>query len=220
MANVLTIAERELRGYFAPPFVWILAALLAACAGIVLILQDIDSIRSGSIPPALIFAPVAASALTMRALAQEYKLGTIELLLTAPSRAWEIVLGKFLAAWATLSVLLLPVLWLGLQVMRYHDPEIAVTVSAFLMVLFLGAAFVGMGVLASSVASNPLAAFALSMMLCGLWFAAVRSDALGELSDAGDFSRGGTELYVSLFMVGVTALSLVLTVYVVSRRRD
>lgn len=219
MGNVLTIAGRELRAFFLFPFVWILTAILVAGAGVVLVMQEIDTMHAAFLLPALIFAPVAASALTMRTLAQEYKLGTIELLLTAPSHPWEIVLGKFLAAWVALSALLLPVVWLGLQVTRYHDPEIVMTAGAFLLLLVFGAAFVGTGVLASSVTANPMIAFALSMTLCALWFLVGWSQIRGMEFATGDLSRGVVDLPAIMILVVVTALSLVLTVRIVALHR-
>lgn len=219
MGNVLTIAEREFRAFFLFPFVWILTAILVAGAAVVLLMQEIDMMRAALLSPALIFAPVAASALTMRTLAQEYKLGTIELLLTAPSHPWEIVLGKFLAAWVALSALLLPVVWLGWQVRRFHDPGIVMTASSFLIPLFFGAAFVGTGVLASSVTASPRFAFGLSILLSGLWLAAAWSRIPGQQYAAGDLSRGVLDLPAIMILVVVTALLLVLTVRTVSLRR-
>ena len=57
------------------------------------------SIR-GYLAGAIFFMIFMSPALTMRLLAEEQKLGTLELLLTSPLREFEIVFGKFIAAFA------------------------------------------------------------------------------------------------------------------------
>lgn len=102
---------------------------------------------------------------TMRALAEEGRRGTLELLLTAPVRTYEIVAGKFIAATlAIVSLILLsfvyPVLlcWFG-------NPEIGPIFSAFVGLILLATAFSGLGVAASAWSKSQLLAGLSSMVL-------------------------------------------------------
>src|SRR5205085_9534118 len=61
-------------------------------------------------------------AITMKSLAEEKKAGTMELLLTKPLTDWNIVLGKFFAAFALTLVALLPTLIYYLSINRLANP--------------------------------------------------------------------------------------------------
>src|SRR5581483_9798281 len=109
MSNILTIAGRELKAYFISPLAWIIIALYAFFTGFIsvqIIVQtqraDLSQLFSWIAVLSLILAP----ALTMRLFSEEYKLGTMELLQTAPARDWQIVAGKFIAAWIGFIILL------------------------------------------------------------------------------------------------------------------
>lgn len=192
---------------------WLLLMLWVVGAGFVLVSQDTGFMHFASDAVVWLLAPVFASVLTMRSLAQEYKLGTMELLLTAPARVREIVGGKFLAAWLGLNGLLIPLLWLVLFVTRYHNPGTENRGTDFLTLLLLSAAFVGIGMAASSVASAPFLAFLWSMaLLYGLWF-------VTTLRGPSDFRGGGFEMSQLFYFGALTAFSFFLTIAVVSRRR-
>jgi ABC-2 type transport system permease protein len=110
---------------------------------------------------------LAVPLLTMRLIAEERKLGTLDLLLSYPLREGDVVIGKFLGAWLTLVVwlvlsLLYPVLmwWLsGGQL------EILPLAAAYFGLICAGAAFVAIGLLASSLTENQLVAGLLSLGL-------------------------------------------------------
>jgi len=105
MPNILVIAKRELQSYFVSPIAYVAIAVYLVIAGFIFVLEMSGMAQYGE-PPSLrgefgtmvflllIFAPP----LTMRLLAEEQRMGTLELLLTAPVQDWEVVLGKFLAS--------------------------------------------------------------------------------------------------------------------------
>ena len=104
MRNTLTIALKESRIFFGSPMAYVITAVFMALAGFFFV----GSISSpfaeatvrGYIQPATFVLVLLAPILTMRLLAEEQKMGTIELLLTSPVRDWEVVLGKFFATFA------------------------------------------------------------------------------------------------------------------------
>ena len=59
----------------------------------------------------------------MKLWAEEKKLGTVEILMTLPIRDYEVVLGKFLASFALLTVTVLLSLVLPLSVIYLGDPD-------------------------------------------------------------------------------------------------
>src|SRR5581483_9755163 len=122
MTNVLTIAGRELKAYLLSPLAWIILALFAFFTGFIFV-QIIISTQRADMSPLFewiaVLALILSPALTMRLFSEEYKLGTIELLLTAPARDWQIVTGKFIAAWIGFIVLLIPTLWQVVILKRY-----------------------------------------------------------------------------------------------------
>src|SRR5690349_13857259 len=114
MTNILTIAGRELKTYIVSPLAWFIIALFAALTGYIFVAIVLGQ-READLTPMFgwfaVLALILTPALTMRLFSEEYKLGTMEMLLTAPAHDWQIVVGKFLAAWAGFAILLVPTLW-------------------------------------------------------------------------------------------------------------
>ena len=107
MNNTFIIAWKETRSYFASPTAYVVGAMFLILTGVFFVF-DITrpfaeaSVR-GYINWATLFIVFLAPLLTMRLLAEEQKLGTLELLLTSPVRDWEVVVGKYLASLVTLG---------------------------------------------------------------------------------------------------------------------
>lgn len=110
-----------------------------------------------------------APAITMRSFADEYKVGTIELLLTKPLSDWQIILGKYLAGAALIFFSLLPTLIYYISVKDLASPVGNVDEGAiwgsYLGLLFLSTAFVSIGVFASSLSSNQIVSFIIGVFL-------------------------------------------------------
>src|SRR3989304_4624909 len=94
MRNVWIIASKEFRQYFISPVAYAVATLIFLILGGIFFINVYFAIRGSQIDPdgRLVLGPLvtillfATPALTMRLLAEEQRLGTIELLLTAPAR--------------------------------------------------------------------------------------------------------------------------------------
>jgi ABC-2 type transport system permease protein len=99
----------------------------------------------------------------MRTWAEERKLGSQELLLTLPVKTGTLVLGKFLAAWTLvlcMIVLTLPMSWLVSGLGNFEVGEI---VGEYVGIVLLSGAAVGLGVFLSSLTTNTISAFLLSV---------------------------------------------------------
>ena len=112
-ANVRHIFARELRSFFNSPVAYIVIVVFLVILGWFftsnLFIANISTLRTVfEMTPFLLlfFAP----AITMRLISEEKKSGTLELLITKPVKEFEIIAGKFLAAWALYFFTLLPTL--------------------------------------------------------------------------------------------------------------
>ncbi|MBI4328778.1 MAG: ABC transporter permease subunit [Chloroflexi bacterium] len=125
----------------------------------------------------LLLAPV----LTMRLLAEEQKMGTLELLLTAPVRDSEIVLGKFLASFIMVAVTLALTLYFPFLLFLFGgDPDLVPILTGYLVLLLVGAMAVSVGIFGSALTSNQIVAAVLSTgLLMVLWLANLTSNLAG-----------------------------------------
>ncbi len=109
-------------------------------------------------------------AITMRSFSEEKKTGTIELLLTKPLTDLQIILAKYGAGLSLVIFSLLPTLIYYYSVHQLGAPEGNIDTGgmwgSYVGLLFLGSAFVSIGIFSSSVSDNQIVAFILSMFLC------------------------------------------------------
>ena len=169
MRGMIGIYKRELNGYFNSPiaYIFIVVFLLLASwlffRGYFLYAQaDLRPFFSLLPWMFLFFVP----AVSMRLWAEERKLGTAELLLTLPVRDEEIILGKFLAG-LTLVVLTVVLEFPLLLLTAYlGDIDPGPVVGGALGALFLGGAYLAIGLFLSAVTDNQIVAFILGVVVC------------------------------------------------------
>ncbi len=178
MGNVLTIAQKELKSYFASPIAYIVIGFFALVFGwfyyvsVSFFLQASlqmgmpgagqVNINTMAIRPLLQNVSVVAlfmlPLITMRTYAEEKRSGTIELLLTSPLTDTQIVLGKFLGAVALYALMLL-VTWIHVGILFiYGNPEWKPIVTGYLGLLLMGSSFLSIGLLISSLTQNQIVA--------------------------------------------------------------
>ncbi|PAC28023.1 gliding motility-associated ABC transporter permease subunit GldF [Flectobacillus sp. BAB-3569] len=128
-------------------------------------------------------------AITMRAFAEEFKTGTIELLFTKPLGAWEIVLGKYLASCFLILLSLLPTLLYYYSIYQLGNPQgnidSAAVMTSYMGLFFLGCVFAALGVFSSSLTDNQVVAFVIGFVMCLILYYGVGK--LAELSLMGSF---------------------------------
>ncbi len=105
-------------------------------------------------------------AIAMRIWAEERRLGTIELLMTLPVRLRDLVLGKFLAAWAFCGVALLCTIPVWLTVSYLGDPDHGVIAASYLGSFLMAGAFLAIGSCISALTKNQVIAFILCVIVC------------------------------------------------------
>jgi ABC-2 type transport system permease protein len=173
MSTTIAIFKREFKGYFASPIAYIyLTAFIVLInwlymRGFFLINQA--SLRSlFSILPwiFLLFVP----AVTMRLWAEERKLGTLEILMTLPVKDVEVVMGKFLASYAFLSLSILLTLPIPFTLSILGNPDGGQIIGGYLGAILLGGAYLAIGLFASSLTENQIIAFIVGILLCFVLF--------------------------------------------------
>ena len=198
---------------------WTFAVLLRYHEGSVL---QIQSVWGVSVAP---WVPILSAVVTMRLFAEERATGMIDLLMAAPVRERELVIGKFLSALTVVGValalsLLAPTVLLPELSAPVRGSVHAVAFAATYAILFLQAsAWCAAGTMISVLFRNQTAAAACSLVVCsGLpvavyaailsWVPSVRLELawMPLLMHVYDFSTG-------LFSTAVVALYVVLTVF-------
>jgi ABC-2 type transport system permease protein len=187
MRNIWTIANREYKHYFISPIAYIVALLILLVLGIyfLLILFQVASTAYytgsttppntsdvlGLMPFLLLFA---VPALTMRLLAEENRTGTLELLLTSPVHAWELIVGKWLGAFMfLLTIVVITLIFPIILNFWLVEPGIdqILMLSNYLGLILVIAAFLSIGTAISSIFKNQIAAlFATMVTLFFLWY--------------------------------------------------
>ena len=94
--------------------------------------------------------------LTMRLISEERKLGTWELLLTAPVKDYEIVIGKFFSCLFVLLGMLILTLYFPFLLMVLGDPDTGPIIISYFGLFLLGSASIAIGIFASSLTSNQI----------------------------------------------------------------
>ena len=173
MKKALPVFRRELSAYFFSPMAYIVISVFLLMTGWFftseLFLADDSSLRSvlGVIPFIFIFF---IPAITMRLLSEEKKTGTIELLVTMPISDLEIVLGKYFAGLGLLIVALVFTIPFALTIMLLGDPDIGMLICGYLGLILMGAAYVSIGVFASTISKSQVISFIIAFMIIfALW---------------------------------------------------
>jgi ABC-2 type transport system permease protein len=172
--NTLTITAKEFESYLASPMAYIVFGVFLALSGFFFgwssVTYSETSLR-GFLEMGGPLLLLLTAVLSMRLLAEERKLGTIELLLTAPVRDSEIVLGKFLGSLGVIVVMLLLTCYYPILLRAFGDPDVGPIAAGYLGLFLLSCASLAVGIFASSLTSNQIvAAVVAGGILFGLWF--------------------------------------------------
>lgn len=235
MKNTLTIALKETKTYFSSPMAYIMATVFLAITGYFFVdsisipfpeaTNRIWILRSSTI--FILWSPL----LTMRLLAEEQKLGTLELLMTAPLRDYEIVLGKYLAALVILLAAVLLTLFYSLLLTWFGDPDVGPFLIGYIGLFLYGATTLALGLLASSLTGNQMVAavigFGTLLLLTLIEQAADITSGnialvLEEISFTGhfeDFTRGIIDTNNIIYYCTTIVLFLFLTIRNIESRR-
>lgn len=258
MRGIVAIYRREMGSYFVSPIAYVVVGFFLFVAGyffyVILgaliqrsFMAQMQAQRFGAPPemdvPGEVFRSFIGVVgtiilflvpmLTMGIYAEERKRGTMELLMTSPLREFQIVLGKFFAAFSLFLIMLLPTFVYQLLMGHYSEPAPPwrVMLVGYLGVLLLGAVLVAIGSFISSLTESQIIAAVITFaVFILLWVldAGARSSttALGEvfqylsiLRHFDDFTRGVIDTSSLVFYLSLTALGVFLTLRTIDSMR-
>lgn len=196
MTPALVVARKELRALFQSP----VALLFLGIHQLVVLFVFFSSARFfarnlADIRPLFAWLPLLliflTAALTMRAWAEERKLGTLEVLMTLPVRTWDLVLGKFIAATALVGIALLLTLPLPIMVSILGPLDWGPVIGGYAGALLLGALYSALGLTVSSRTDNQVVSLMLTLSL-GAALYLIGSDVITSLvaTDTAQVMRG------------------------------
>lgn len=163
MKNFFTIARREFAQLAHTPAIYCVLAAITVFYSFIFY-NDVALTRQSNLQPAgIIFGWLSVfvvPVLTMRSFAGEEASGTIELLLTAPVRAWEVVVGKFVGCWGFYTLSMLPLVGYAIIFSVYGEVDSGELLGIACGLLLTGAAQVATGLLASGLTGNVIVAAA------------------------------------------------------------
>ncbi len=257
VSSCLTIFGKELRSYLMTPFGWVILACVMGLQGFSLnaalkIVKDAPQ-RDGlmfimmSLPVFWFYFLFIFPLITMRTFAEEERMGTLETLLTAPVTTGQVVLGKFASALVFYMVLWVPLMlypWMSglanaLTEFQYGylpsatlEYRVADWVGTYLILFLLGAWFISLGILCSSLTRSQIIAGIVTIgVLISYFFLGLVPMLWGEFPAASIFHYMSCKEQLDAFTNGLvdtrpvvlyltlTVLTLALTVRIVDYRR-
>lgn len=175
MKQILAITRKELSGYFGSPMALIfIGVFLAATLFSFFWLNTFFARGIADVRPLFSWMPLLliflVAALTMRQWSEEQQTGTLEILLTLPVRAWQLVVGKFLAVLLLVIVTLLLTIFLPITVNMLGDLDWGPVIGGYLAALLMAAAYTAIGLFISSRTNNQIVALILTVLVCGILY--------------------------------------------------
>lgn len=245
MGNLFPVFKRELKVYFYSPIAYAVLAIFLAIAGYFFYnnlaffnLVSFQAMQNPALAQNLnahewVMRPLFSNLsiimllilpmLTMRLFSEEKKVGTAELLLTYPIKDIEALGGKFLACLAVFALMLGLTFLLPLSLKLFGNPEFGPILSGYLGLFLMGAAFISLGVLFSSLTENQIIAGVLSFgsllffWIIG-WSSSFAGSTLGALLDRlsilnhlDGFTKGVIDTKDLIFYINFAIFCLFLT---------
>jgi ABC-2 type transport system permease protein len=237
MRNVIAVMQRELLSLFCSPIGYVVITGFLLVTGVIVLRAGVFGPgRPATLRDVFFWTPFVLTfvvpAISMRALAEEYRTGTIETLMTAPLSDFQMVLGKYLASLIFYLIMIAPTLVYLILMEIFGNPDWGAALAAYLGLLLVGMSFTAFGVFASSLTHNqivawiagavPLLLFAcLGFFMVDMVEGRLRQvlQQINVMARFGQFTRGQVESDAVVFFLATTALFLFLTVKVVESRR-
>lgn len=175
MHPIWVIAKRELNSYFDSLIAYIVIIAFLGFSGFFTWLYGADVFYRKQADLAVFFNVARWTlfffipAITMRQLAEERKTGTIELLLTKAVTDRQVILGKFLSCFLMVGIALLFTLPYYITVTQLGNVDHGAIISGYFGLLLMSAAYISIGLFASSITNNQIVAFLLALFI-GIFF--------------------------------------------------
>ena len=174
MSQLSVVFKRELASYFATPLAYVFILIFLVLSGVfTFYLGGFFESGQANLAPFFNFHPwlylFLVPAIAMRLWAEERKSGTIELLMTLPITRFDVVTGKFLAAWVFAGLALLLTFPMVITVNYLGEPDNGAIITGYIGSWLLAGAYLAIGSCMSALAKNQVIAFILAVSVCFLF---------------------------------------------------
>lgn len=242
MRTVGLIFRREFAAYFATPLGAVfLLIFLALSAGMTFFVAGFFDRAQADLSGFFLWHPwlflVLMPAIAMRLWAEERRSGTVELLMTLPVRTWQVVVGKWLAAWAFAGIALALTMPLWITVNYLGAPDNGVILASYIGSWLMAGAFLAISACISALTKSQVLAFigsaavgflfvmaGFDLVLAGLrsWAPPLVLSAVQSMSFIGNFQRitdGVLEAPSMIFFVSLICFALWLNVLAIDVKK-
>jgi len=173
MSQLTVVFKRELASYFATPLAYVFIVIFLVLAGsFAFFFGGFFQNGQADLKAFFNYHPwlylFLVPALSMRLWAEERKSGTLELLMTLPISLRDMVLGKYLAAWAFTGIALFLTFPMWFTVNYLGDPDNGVILGSYVGSWFMAGAMLAVGSCISACTKNQVIAFILTVVVCFL----------------------------------------------------
>jgi len=166
--HAVVFCRKELRSFFDSHIAYIVITIFLLICGW-FFFSDLFLVNQASLRNLFNIIPFIfmffVPAITMRLISEEKRSGTIEVLVTLPVRDYEIILGKFLASLVLIAVAVLLTSVYVITLSGIADFDLGSVVSGYIGLIFLGAAYLSIGIFTSSLTQNQIVAFITSFVI-------------------------------------------------------
>jgi len=169
--NTKAIAKRELVAYFESPVAYVFMVVFLILLGfLTFFVSHFYEIGQADLRPFFFWHPwlflILVPAAAMRLWAEERRSGTIETLLTLPVTMTEAILGKFLAAWIFIGLIIALTFPIVLTTSYLGNPDKGAIIGGYIGSFLLAGTYLAVGSLTSACTRNQVISFVLALMIC------------------------------------------------------
>ena len=171
--DILTFFYKDFKFYFQSKMMYLLVAVyVAMCGAITFYSSDFFANTTPNLYQFFKFQPgvmaLIIPAITMRLWADEYKQNTLEVILGQPVSFISIVLGKFLASWGVVGIMLIASMPIWWSVAVFSNIDNHIVIMNYLIVFVMSGSLCALSFLVASLCYNMIGAFLLGCMVCSM----------------------------------------------------
>lgn len=237
MNKIWIITKRELSSFFDSLTAYVMIILFLGLSGLFTWLVGSNIFVMGQASLNVFFGIAFWSlfffipAITMRMIAEENRAGTIELLITKALSDSQIVMGKFLAALILVIIALICTLPYYFTISQLGNIDDGAVIGGYIGLIFLSAAYISIGLFASSITTNQIVAFLVALFIgiffqllfdvIGASFTGVVGTIFSYLSIRSHFdsiSRGVLDSRDLIYFGSIVIIGLMLSQFMLSKR--
>lgn len=242
MYGLKAIFKKELLSYFVTPIAYVFIAIfLMTSASFTFYLSDFYGRGQADLQSFFNWHPwlyiFLMPAISMRLWAEEKKSGTLEIISTLPVSLWQMVAGKFLAAWAFTAITLFCTFPIWMTVCYLGDPDNGIIFISYIGSLLMAGGYLAIGSFVSATTRNQVIAFVISALACFIftisgypmvlnffqgWLPSIVINTIASfsfLTNFGDITKGILEIKSLWFFLTFIVFWLFINSYILSTRK-